>query len=112
MSEDIRGERHNTKEKNIEELQILEQNLQNILLQKQAFQIELRETQAALKELEKSGEEVFKIIGQLMIKTDKKDMKEELINKEKIIDLRIKSFEKQEHALSEKLGELQREILK
>ena len=112
MSEDIKGERHKTKEKNIRELQMLEQNLQNILLQKQAFQIELRETQAALKELEKSGEEVFKIIGQLMIKTDKKDMKEELLSKEKMMDLRIKSFEKQEHALSEKLEELQREILK
>ncbi len=112
MSEDIKGERHKAKEKKIRELQILEQNLQNILLQKQAFQIELRETQAALKELEKSGEEVFKIIGQLMIKTDKKDMKEELLNKEKMMDLRIKSFEKQEHALSEKLEELQREILK
>ena len=112
MSEDIKGERHKTKEKNILELQMLEQNLQNILLQKHAFQIEIRETQAALKELEKSGEEVFKIIGQLMIKTNKKDMKEELLGKEKMMDLRIKSFEKQEHALSEKLEELQREILK
>ncbi|MCX6749265.1 MAG: prefoldin subunit beta [Candidatus Pacearchaeota archaeon] len=101
-----------SQEKRIEELQILEQNLQNILLQKQAFQIELRETQAALKELEKSGDEVFKIIGQLMIKTDKKNMKEELTNKEKIIDMRIKSFEKQERMLSEKLEELQREVLK
>lgn len=102
----------NAKEKKIQELQILEQNLQNMLLQKQAFQMELRETQAALKELEKSGEEVFKIIGQLMIKTDKKEMKEELFNKEKIIGLRIKSFEKQEYTLSEKLDQLQKEVLK
>ena len=99
-------------EKKIQELQILEQNLQNINLQRQAFQMELRETQAALKELEKSGEEVFKIIGQLMIKTDKKEMKEELFNKEKIIDLRIKSFEKQENSLSERFDRLQKEILK
>lgn len=113
MNEDITTQGENkTKEKKIQELQMLEQNLQNTLLQKQAFQIELRETKAALKELEKSGEEVFRIIGQLMIKTDKKHMKEELINKEKIIDLRIKSFEKQERALSEKLEELQREVLK
>ncbi len=100
------------KEKNIQELQMLEQNLQNTLLQKQAFQIEFRETQAALKELDKSGEEVFKIIGQLMIKTDKKQMKEELLNKEKIIDMRIKSFEKQERVLSEKMEDLRSEVLK
>jgi prefoldin beta subunit len=102
----------NIQEKRIQELQILEQNLQNILLQKQAFQMELRETQSALKELEKSGDEVFKIIGQLMIKTDKKDMTEELKNKERIIGLRINSFEKQEQTLSEKLEELQKEVLK
>jgi len=115
MSEDTRQENNKskkTKEKSAQEFQILEQNLQNVLLQKQAFQIELRETQAALKELEKSGEEVFKMIGQLMIKTDKKEMKGELVNKEKILDLRIKSFEKQEHTLSEKLKELQKEFLR
>lgn len=99
-------------EKKIQELQILEQNLQNILLQKQAFEMELRETQAALRELEKSGDEVYKIIGQLMIKTEKRQMKEELEEKKKIIDMRMKSFEKQEQILSEKLEEIQREVLK
>lgn len=112
MSEDIPGERQKAKEKNMQELQMLEQNLQNLLLQKQAFQFELRETQAALKELEKSGEEVFKMIGQLMIKTDKKSMKEELINKEKMIDFRIKEFGKQERVLAGKFEALQKEALK
>ncbi len=112
MSGDIIGERQKAKEKNIQELQMLEQNLQNLFFQKQAFQFELRETQTALKELEKSGEEVFKMIGQLMIKTDKKSMKEELINKEKMIDLRIKEFGRQERDLAEKFEALQREALK
>ena len=71
------------KDKKIQEMQILEQNLQSLLLQKQAFQMELSETQSALKEIENSGEEVFKIIGQLMIKTDKSKIKQELLNKEK-----------------------------
>ena len=47
-----------------------------------------------------------------MIKTDKKIMIEELVNKEKIIEMRIKSFEKQEQVFSGKLEALQREILK
>lgn len=112
MSEDVQQERQKAKEKNMQELQMLEQNLQNLFLQKQAFQIELIETQSALKELEKSGEEVFKMIGQLMIKTDKKSMKEELASKEKMIDIRIKGFVKQERALAEKFEALQREALK
>jgi len=99
-------------EEKMQELQILEQNLQNLLLQKQAFQMELRETRSAVKELEKSGDEVFKIIGQLMIKTEKKDIKEELENKEKMINLRIESLEKQEKIFSEKLEKTQKEVLK
>ena len=99
-------------EKILEELQIAEQNMQNILLQKQAFQIELRETTAAINELEKSGDEVYKIVGQLMIKSDKKEMKEDLQRKEKIIDLRLKSLEKQEASLSEKIDEFQRHARK
>ena len=98
------------RDKKIQEMQMLEQNLQNLLLQKQAFQMELSETKSALKEIENSGDEVFKIIGQLMIKTDKAKMKEELSNKERIIELRIKSIEKQETLLAKKLDDLQKEI--
>jgi prefoldin beta subunit len=96
----------------IQELQMLEQNLQNILMQKQAFQMELSESIAALKEIEKSGDEVFKIVGQLMIKSDKKKMIEELKNKEKILSLRTKTIEKQENSLTEQLQKLQEEIMK
>jgi len=96
----------------IQEIQFLEQNLQNLLMQKQAFQMELSETQAALKELENSGEEVFKIVGQLMIKSDKGKMQEELAEKEKIINLRTTTIEKQENLLAEKLTSLRDEIMK
>lgn len=99
------------RDKKIQEMQMLEQNLQNLLFQKQAFQMELSETKSALKEIGNSGGEVFKIIGQLMIKTDKAKMKEELSNKEKIITLRIKSIEKQETPLAKKLEDLQKEII-
>jgi len=97
-------------ENKIQEMQILEQRLQNSILQKQTFQMELAETNSALKELEKSGEEVFKIIGQLMIKSEKGKIKEELLNKQKILELRIKSFEKQENSLTEQLDKLRDEI--
>lgn len=95
----------------IQEMQFLEQNLQNLLFQKQAFQMELSETQAALKELEKSGDEVFKIIGQLMIKTDKPKIKDELFNKEKVLSLRTKTIEKQENSLTKELEKLREELI-
>ena len=99
------------KENKMQEIQILEQSIQNLFMQKQAFQMELAEIQSALKELEKSGEEVFKIIGQLMIRTDKSAMRKELVDKEKMLILRINSFEKQESIFIKKLESLRKEIL-
>ena len=97
--------------KNIQEMQFLEQNLQNILFQKQAFQIELSESKEAIKELETSKDEVFKIIGQLMIKSEKSKIKDEILNKIKILDLRVKNLEKQENSFSERLEKVREEIL-
>ncbi len=96
----------------IQEMQMLEQGLQNILLQKQAFQMEQAETESALKELENSGEEVFKIIGQIMIKSEKIKIKDELSDKKKIIDLRLKTMEKQEASLLSQLEKVRDEIIK
>ena len=93
-------------------MQILEQKLQNSILQKQAFQMELAETNSALREVEKSGDEVFKIIGQLMIKSEKEKIKEELLSKQKILELRIKALEKQENSLTGQLDRLRDEITK
>lgn len=99
-------------ENKIYEMQMLEQNLQNLIYQKQAFQMELSETKTALKEVENAKEDVFKIIGQLMIKADKDKIKEDLKNKEKLMELRINSIEKQEKAISEKMDGLKEEVLK
>lgn len=96
----------------IQEIQFLENNLQNLLLQRQLFQMESEETQSALKQIESSGDEVFKIIGQLMIKADKEKIREELGNKEKILEIRINSVEKQENSLRERMEKLREEITK
>lgn len=99
-------------DKDFQEIQFLEQNLQNILFQKQAFQIELSESKESLKELENSKDEVFKIIGQLMVKSEKSKIKEEILNKIKLLELRVKTLEKQESAFSEKMEKLRGEFLK
>ena len=99
-------------ENKLQEMQILEQRLQNSILQKQAFQIELAETNSALKEVEKSHDEVYKIIGQLMIKTEKSKIHEELLDKQKILELRIKTFEKQEASFTEQLEKIRDELTK
>lgn len=98
--------------KKIEELQLTEQNLQNLLLQKQVFQLELVETQTALEELKKSEGDAFKIVGSLMIKAEKGALEKELSKKKELLELRIKSIEKQEKELREELNKKRSEILK
>lgn len=95
----------------IEELQALEQTLQNILVQKQTFQIELSETSSALKEIENAKDEIFKIVGQLMIKADKEKTKDELSGREKILEMRLKAIERQEDTLTEKIEKLRDEFI-
>jgi len=95
----------------LQEMQILEQNLQNLLLQKQAFQMELSETESAITEVEKSSEDVYKIIGQLMISTKKDDVLADLKKKQEMLELRVKTLEKQEGTLSEKADKLREEFM-
>jgi len=99
------------KEKMIKEIRFLEQNLQNIFIQKQAFQMELDEVKSAQDELKKSGDEIFKIIGQLMIKSSKDSIEKELSEKEEMINLRIKNLEIQEDLLSKKIEKLRNEVI-
>ncbi len=95
----------------IQQMQFLEQNLQNLIYQKQSFQMEISETKSAINELESSGEEVYKIVGQLMLKTDKEKTKKELIEKEKTINSRLDSIEKQEKTINDKLEQLRQDVL-
>lgn len=100
---------NSTKEKKLKEIQILEQNIQSLLFQKQAFQMELSETKTAKKEIENSND-IFKIIGHLMIKSDKEKIKKELSNKEKLLELRLKSIERQEKLFLERIEMLKNEV--
>ena len=94
----------------IEELQLIEQNLQNLLLQKQTFQTQLLENEKALEEM-KSNSTVYKIVGNLMIKSSPEDIKKELNSKEEMLNIRIKNIEKQEELLKEKAMKKQSSVL-
>jgi len=100
-----------TQEK-IQELQASEHNLQRLMMQKQAFQMELTETENAISEISKTGEDVFKLVGQIMIKSDKKKIQEELSKKQELLSLRVKSLEKQEAEITKSLEELKKEVMK
>ncbi|MCS7134741.1 MAG: prefoldin subunit beta [Candidatus Pacearchaeota archaeon] len=97
----------------LEQIQLMEQTIQNLSLQKQVFHLELLETNNAMQELEKlEGDEVYRIVGAVMFKADKEELKKELKKKIELLELRIKSIEKQEQELREKLLKERSSMLK
>ncbi|MFA5019519.1 MAG: prefoldin subunit [Candidatus Pacearchaeota archaeon] len=95
----------------IQELQILEQNYQALLMQKQAFQLESNELKNALEEVEKSKGDAFKVIGQVMVKTDKKVLKKDISEKQELLTLRLKSINKQETSLREDIERIRSDVV-
>jgi len=96
----------------IQQMQLAEQNLQNLLLQKQTFQLESSETEAALDELKEAKGDVYKIVGGIMLKASKQQLEKELKRKHELLELRIKAIEKQERALQDQLAKTREEVMK
>ncbi len=94
------------KSQQIHELQVIERNSQMLLMQKQSFALEINETETALEELKKSSEEVYKLSGSIFIKADKNNVLKELEEKDKILNLRLKSVEKQEELLESRAEQI------
>ena len=95
----------------IQELQGMEQNLHGLTMQKQAFQMELTETENALKEVSSSTDDVFKLVGNIMIKTDKAATEADLTKKKDLLALRLKSIEGEEKDLTDKAEALKADVM-
>ncbi len=98
-------------EAKIQQLQMLEQNMQNILMQKQTMQAQQIEVGNAVTEINDSKGEVFKIIGPIMVSTSKDKINNELKSKQEIVELKLKNLEKQESQLKDKASKLQSEVM-
>ena len=98
-------------EQKISQLQMFEQSLQNFLGQKQQFQVQLVEVESALNELNNT-EKAYKIVGNIMVESDKNELKAELQSKKEMLELRIKTMERQETQVREKASKLQSDILR
>lgn len=99
-----------TQEK-ITQLQLFEQNLHTFLTQKRNFQSQVLEIENALKELETSDDNVYKIVGTVMLKSTKDKLTTDLNERKGVLDLRLKSLEKQEKNVKEKAEKIQAEVM-
>ena len=88
-------------------LQQTQQNLQSILAQKQQLEFDKLETEKALEELKKANDDdmVFKHAGTILIKSNKKDLIEELDEKKELAKTKASLLAKQEERLKITLKE-------
>jgi len=93
-------------------LQQTQQNLQSILMQKQQLESEKHETEKALEELKKASddESVFKHAGTIMIKSNKKDLIDELEEHVELAKTKASLLVKQEERLKTTLKEQETKI--
>jgi len=93
-------------------LQQTQQNLQSIMMQKQQLESEKLETEKALEELKKASEDesVFKHAGTIMIKSNKKDLIDELEEQVELAKTKASLLVKQEERLKITLKEQETKI--
>lgn len=96
----------------LSKLQQTQQNLQMIIAQRQQLELEQLETEKALVELNKANDDdaVFKHAGTILIKSNKKDLIEELEEKKELAKTKASLLAKQEERLKTGLKEQETKI--
>nr|AIF09732.1 prefoldin, beta subunit (pfdB, PFDN6) [uncultured marine thaumarchaeote KM3_40_C06] len=99
-------------QEHLAKLQQTQQNFQSILMQKQQLESEKLETEKALEELKKASDDelVFKHAGTIMIKSNKKDLIEELEEQVELAKTKASLLVKQEDRLKTTLKEQETKI--
>jgi prefoldin beta subunit len=95
-------------------MQQLQNMLQQLVVQKQRLELEVSESDRALKTLEEtpSGAKVYKSAGAVLVEKDKDAVVKELAERKEFLDMRSKVLAKQEANTRERLTQLQENLQK
>jgi len=93
------------------QLQNLQQQMQSVVFQKESLKLHDMEIHKAQEELNKTNEtSAFKITGQIMVSKSVEELKKELTETSEDVHLNLKSLEKTEERINNKLKELQTKL--
>ncbi len=95
----------------VNEFEKQRQMLMSVSMQKQQLQTSINGLEVSLKELENTKEEkVYKVAGSILVSRATKEVKKELEELKENQSLRLKTMDKQEKGLMEKLTTLRTQI--
>lgn len=92
--------------------QELQDKLQRLLAEKSVIDSELKEVNRVLQELGSLPQDtpVYKIVSNLLVKVNKADVEKELNDRKEILELRSRTYQKQESTFRMQLEDLQKKI--
>ncbi len=95
----------------IEDFQNYQQQLQNLLIQKETLKLKNIEIEKALEEINNTNQKIaYKITGSIMVEKPIEEIKKELSEEKEALEIKIKSLEKTEERIAGKLKELQSKL--
>ena len=91
---------------------VYQQQLQGVMVQREATGMQILEIKKALEELEKSTEQkdVYRIAGPILLKTPKDEVLKDLKEKEEALGVRLKAIEKEEKRIKIKIDEIKEQL--
>jgi prefoldin beta subunit len=95
----------------VAQFQLYQQQMQNVMLQKESMRIQQMEVDRALQELKNTKQaSAYKITGNIMISKPDDELRKELDEAKEEIGVRLKSIEATESKFNDKLKELQEKL--
>jgi len=93
-------------------LQQLQSQLERLSYEKSVIDSELREINKVLEELSSlpADTSVYKVVGNLLVKKDKSSVEKELNDRKEILELRSRTYQKQEDILKKQFEDLQKKV--
>ncbi len=94
------------------QFQQLQQQAESIVTQRMQMELQLKEVERALQEVEKLGEdaEVYKSVGTLLVRSQKGEVEKELRDRKETLELRLNTLKRQEEKVKAKLTEMQTKL--
>lgn len=98
-------------QEDIKMIQSLQQQLQAVMVEKETISLKIAEIDKTLDELGKTeNDNVFRIYGRVMVKKKKSDVIEELKSERETLEIRLKTLERTENKIVEKLKEYEKKM--
>jgi len=99
-------------QESIGRMQQLQNQLQSVLIRKQQYELELKEVEKALGEIEKVSDDsrIYKIVGSFLIQVSKDQAIQELKDRKELLELHIRTLARQEGMLREQIEKLRDEV--